>query len=58
MQRASTAEESMQSRSSISTDKVSHSGGRGGGGHAPHLTIFFEPRPLTKTDAPHGAPPT
>ena len=29
-------------------------GGRGGG-HPPHLTIFFENLP-TKTNGPHGAP--
>ena len=44
MQRTCTAEDSMQSRSSKSTHKVSHSGGGGmdGGGCAPDLTIFFE----------------
>ena len=49
MQRTCTAEESMQSRSSISTHKVSHSGGggHGWGGRAPYLMIFFE------TPSPH-----
>ena len=62
MQRTCTAEDSMQSRSSISTQKVSHSGGGGGHGwgrHAPHLTIFFELPPQNQYRRPmgHSTPP-
>ena len=60
MQRTCTAEDSIQSRSSISTHKVSHSGEGGGGmdgAGAPLIFRFFfnsPPKPmLPRYGAPH-----
>ena len=61
MQRTCTAEESLQSKSSISTHKVSHSGGGGawtGWAHPSSYDFFRTPfsHPATKTNAPLIAP--